>query len=250
MNSRFVNFISNCKLKLHQRRHYQIAVVLGGLLLLLTVGEIGLNIWVRQALRQSLVKQPGPDTHLQARIEWLSPADLMAGRIRQLKLQGSHCQVSGIKLESLRIDCRGFTFDLKRLLKERQLLLKAIAPTIITAQITEAAATAYFVARYGQFQPRITFLPGRLRVSGATEVFGKNVVLSLEGLVHTVQPKKLRFYPQRLQIAGHPVSTGFLKYIGDRIPLEIDVLQEWPLQIANITLQKGKVVLQIEEIRF
>jgi hypothetical protein len=243
----FANFISTCKLKIRQQRRYQIAAVLVGLLLLIKFSEIGLNLWVRQAIRQSLVQEPRPNTRLEAKLEWLSLGDLMTGRIRKVKLKGYQCQVSGVKLQQLQINSNGLTLDLKVLLNEKQFLIKSIARTEITVQITEAVATEYLADQYNRFNPQIFFLPGRLRVTGATEAFGKTVPLYLEGLLHPVQPKTLRFYPEQFQIANRSVSRKFLRYLGDRIPLEIEVLQAWPLQIKGLTLQKGIVVLQIRE---
>jgi hypothetical protein len=244
----FIHFLNACKLKIRRQRSYQIAAVIIGLLLLLKIIEVGLNLWVRQALRQSLTRDPGPDTRLEAKVEWLSLGDLIAGRFRRVKLKGYQCRVSGVRLQQLRLDSNGLSLDLKVLLKEEQFLIKSISRTQIMARITEAAATAYFAAKYHQFKPRITFLPGRLRVSGVTEAFGKTVPLHLEGLLQTTQPKTLRFYPEQLQIAHRLVSRNFLKYLGDRIPLEIEVLQDWPLKIEDLTLQQGHVVLLIREI--
>jgi hypothetical protein len=239
--------IGDFKLKLRQRRSYQIAVVLIGLLLLLKIAEIGLNLWVRQAIRQSLVREPKPETRLEATIEWVALGDLLAGRLRKINLKGYQCQVGEVKLQQLLVDSSGLILDLNVLLKEKQFLFKSISRTQIVARISEAAATEYFAVKYNQFKPQIAFLPGRLRVTGATEAFGKTVPLYLEGLLQTIQPKMLRFYPEKLQIANRSVSRNFLKYLGDRIPLEIEVLQAWPLQIKNLTLQKGIVVLQIRE---
>jgi hypothetical protein len=244
----FIRFLSVCKLKIRQRRSYQIAAVLIGLLLLLKITEVGLNLWVRQALRQSLTQDPGPDTRLEAKIEWLSLGDLMAGRFRRVKLKGYQCRVSGVRLQQIQLDSSGLSLDLKVLLKEEQFFIKSISRTQIMVQITEAAATAYLAARYHQFKPQITFLPGRLQVTGVTEALGKTVPLRLEGLLQNAQPKTLRFYPEQLQIAHRWVSRNFLKYLGDRIPFEIEVLQAWPLQIEDLSLQKGFVTLQIREI--
>jgi hypothetical protein len=246
--AKFTDFINICRPKFWKGRYRKITVALIGFLVILIFSEIGLNLWVRQALRQSLVREPIPDTRLELQTEWLSLGDLLTGQIRKVKMYGFHCQISGVRVQQLQVDCSGLTVDLPVLLKDRLIVLKAISRTRITARITEAAATAYLEAKYPQFKPEITFWPDRLRVIAATEAFGKMVSLHLEGLLHVIQSKTLRFYPQQFRVANHRVASGFLKYIGDRIPLEIEVLKEWPLQIKALSLQKGILVLQIEEM--
>jgi hypothetical protein len=243
----FTDFINTCLLKLWKRRYRKITLAIIGFLVLLICSEIGLNLWVRQALRRSLVREPGPDTRLELKADWVSLGDLLTGKIRKVKINGSHCQISGVRVQQLWVDCSGLTVDLPVLLKDRLIVFKAISRTLISARITERAATAYFEAKYPRFKPELTFWPDRLRVSAAADAFGKTVTLHLEGLLHTIQPKTLRFYPQQLRVANHGVSPSFLKYIGDRIPLEIEVLQEWPLQVKALTLEKGILVLEIEE---
>jgi hypothetical protein len=198
---------------------------------------------LRQAVRQSLLKDSGPEARLEVHLEWLSLGDLSAGKIRQVKIQGYQCRIGGIELQQLRIDSSGLILNLPMLLKEKQFVLQAISRMRLVAFITETAAT-----EYQEFQPRIAFFEDRLQVTGKTEVLGKIVPLQLEGLVRITPPKTLRFYPKQLQVANHSISANFLKYLSDRIPLETEVLRIWPLQVTALTLKPGIVVLKLREM--
>jgi hypothetical protein len=246
----FVGFINDVKLKIRQRRSYQIAAVIIGLLLLLKLAESGLNLLVRRAFYQSLIQESGPDTRVQAQVARMSLGDLMAGRFHKIILNGTYCRVNGVKLKRLLIDSAGFTLDLNVLFSEKQLLFKAIGRTMITAVITETAVTEYFGTKYSRFKPRINFTPGRLGITGETDVWGKVVPLQLEGLLQINPPKTLRFYPERLQVANRSVSRNFLKFLGDRVPLETTVLEKWPFQIKTLTLKQGLIEIVMAEIGF
>jgi hypothetical protein len=244
----FAGFINDVIFKIRQRRGYQILAVFFGLLFLLKLAEIGLNLWVRQALYQSLIQEPGPGTRVETQVAWMSLRDLRAGRLRKIRLKGEECRVDGVKLKRVIIDSDGFTLDLDVLFREKQLLFKAINRTSITATITEMAATEYLIQKYGRFKPKIHFISDRLSVAGEAEVWGKMMPVQLEGLLRINPPKTLRFYPERLQVANRSVSRNFLKLLGDRVPLETMVLETWPFQIKSLALKQGLVEIVMAEM--
>lgn len=248
MRGFFLNLMEAVKVQLWRGKGKKIILCLIGLFLVLKVTELGLNLWVRQVLRQSLLETSDPDTRLEAKVKWLSLSDFMAGRIRSIKLRGFRCRIGGIKLKQLQIDTDGFILDLNVLLQEKQFLIKKISPTVIQAQIDETAATEYFYLKYPHLKPTISFAPDRLKVTGEVETFGNLVPIRLEGKLQIIQPKTLRFYPEVLRISERFVPESFLKLIGNQVPLEVTVLRTWPLQIQNLTLQRKILALTIREI--
>jgi len=102
--------------------------------------------------------------------------------------------------------------------------------------------------KYPHVKPAINFAPDRLKVTGEVETFGNLVPIRLEGQLQIIQPKTLRFYPEVLRISERSVPGTFLKLIGNQIPLEVTVLQTWPVQIQNLTLREGILALTIREI--
>jgi len=133
----FVDWMKIVRTQLRRGRKTKIIWCLIGLFLVLKITELGLNLWVRQALPQSLIETTDLDTRIEAKVEWLSLADFMAGRIRSIQLRGFQCRISGVKLKQLQVDSDGFTLDLNVLLKEKQFLFKKIAHTVIQAQVDE-----------------------------------------------------------------------------------------------------------------
>lgn len=245
--NRLISCWNILRAKIRQNRHYQIGMAVFGLLILLWGTEIGLNLQVRHALQASLIKQAGPDTRATVHLQWLSLMDMVKGKIGKLSLEGVECRVGRIKLKQLRIDSAGLVLDPKVLLTEKRLLLHSILRTEIQAVVSDTAATEYFNQDYGHLKPVIRFEPGRLKVTGETEFLGQTVPLQLDGLLQVQAPRTLRFYPEQLQISHRSVSRSLLKLVGDQIPLAVEVLQEWPVQIKELRLEKGLLVLKLRE---
>ncbi|HEY8464965.1 MAG TPA: hypothetical protein VIM29_13320 [Bacillota bacterium] len=244
----FIKLVHDFRTKIRQERKFKAVLVLLGLLLLLKLTELGLNLWVRQALRESLGETADSTTRLELKLEWLSLADLIAGRIRKIDLTGYRCTVGGIELQRLRVVSDGFRLDLNSLLQERDLYFKLMAPTEITAEISQTVATRYFREKYPHFKPKIGFVPERLQLSGAAKVLDQEVPLFLEGQLQIIQPKTVRFFPEHLEISGREVPSEFLKFIANQFPLEVMVLPTWPLQLKGLTLREGVLSLAIREI--
>jgi hypothetical protein len=222
--------------------------VLAGLLLLWFMVEFGLNLWVRSALRHSLLRDSISGRVRIERFDWLSPGDLLGGRVKSIKLDCDDCNIGEINFDHLHVDSRGFRLDPVKLLLEKKLVLISLNPTSITARVTAIAATDFLFHRYASFKPEVEFFSDGLRVGGETEFWENRVPVLLSGRLAVNSPKTIRFFPEKLSISGRQAPRDFLRFLGGQIPLEIPVLHDWPLQISDLKLEPGILIVTMREM--
>jgi hypothetical protein len=222
--------------------------VLGVLILLFFMIESGLNLWVRSALRHSLLQDSESGRVRIEKFDWLTPGDLLSGRFKPLKLDCWNCRVGAIAFEQLHVDSQGFRLDPLKLLFEKKLILISMDSTLITARITDKAATDYLMRDFAAFGPKVEFIPGGITVTGETEFWQNRVKVRLSGGLTLSSPRMIRFFPERLNISGRQVPRDFLRYISGRIPLEVAVLQDWPFQITQLKLEPGTLIMVMREM--
>jgi hypothetical protein len=222
--------------------------VLSVLIFLFFMIESGLNLWVRSALRHSLLQDSESGRVRIEKFDWLTPGDLLSGRFKPLKLDCWNCRVGAIAFEQLHVDSQGFRLDPLKLLFEKKLILISMDSTLITARITDKAATDYLMRDFAAFGPKVEFIPGGITVTGETEFWQNRVKVWLSGGLTLSSPRMIRFFPERLNISGRQVPRDFLRYISGRIPLEVAVLQDWPFQITQLKLEPGTLIMVMREM--
>ncbi len=223
-------------------------IILTVVFLCLGVLECWLNIKVRKDLRQSLGWGNGPQVKIEAHINWLSLVDVLKGRVGRLRIDAQNCLISNLHFTELHLVNKGFTFNFPLLLKEHQLELIHVGRTRIQALIRTSDFNDYVNLFYPQFKPRIKINPGEVFFSGEARILGKTVPLELSGSLKIISPKKLRFYPTYLAISGRSAPTNFLNFVGSQLPLEFELMREWPLMITNISLERDAALLKFQEI--
>lgn len=226
----------------------KIVVVTVSIIALLLIVEVVLNLWVRQSLRRAFITLPEPDTKIDASINWISIFDFKNGRIRQLRVKGWNCTLSELKFKELSVVSKGFQFDLNSLVRDQQLVFNTIGATEVKAVITAASLTEYLKIRYPDLKPVITIEADNLRYIGELEALGRPISIQVEGGLQVSGFKKLRFYPQKMQVLNHRIPNSLLKFIGTQLPIEFAVLEEWPLKITNFSLSKGLMRIVLNEI--
>ncbi len=219
---------------------------IGGFMLGVLIAEIGLNLWVRSALRANLLDQNGR-TRLEASLAWLSLPKLIRGEVDAVKVKGADCRINDLRLSQLRIESSGFRFDLPLLLRERQLRITALNRTRLSARLTETALGDYLNLCYPGYNLGVGMLADRLRLTGIAEIFGSKVPVLLEGGLSTTGPRELRFYPDRLLVGGRSVGQSLLQFVGDQIPLEFSLLERWPVTLSRLSLRPGYLELAWRE---
>jgi hypothetical protein len=247
------SIIGMIRRKIRKFRNFRISVkscslVLTGLLLLFFTVEFGLNLWVRSALRRSLLQDSESGRVRIEKFDWLTPGDLLSGRFKPLKLDCWNCRIGAIAFEQLHVDSQGFRLDPLKLLVEKKLSLFDLDSTSITARITAKAATDYLRRDFAAFGPKVEFIPGGITVTGETELWQNRVKVRLSGGLTLSSPRMIRFFPERLNISGRQVPRDFLRYISGRIPLEVAVLQDWPFQITRLKLEPGTLIMVMREM--
>jgi hypothetical protein len=211
--------------------------------------ELVLNFQVRTSLRESLGWGSGPQVKITAHLNWLSLKDVLEGRISWVRIDGENCIISNLRFAKLHLENQGFIFKLPVLFKERRLEFVHVNKTNIQAIVTASAFSDYLNLYYPQFQPLVKITPGTLIISGQAQIFKSIVPIKLAGALKIVSFKNLRFYPTRLFISGQGVPSHFLRFVGDQIPLQFSLMENWPLEIGTVNLKDGYVAMSFREIR-
>jgi hypothetical protein len=149
----------------------------------------------------------------------------------------------------LEIESEGITFELPVLLKEKRFQVTRIHRTRIKAAITENAFQEYLTSAYSELAPQIKIVGPGIQLSARALVFGNSLPVVLEGRLGVSGPKKLRFIPERLMVAGRPVVSSFIQLISKQIPLEFSIMNEWPLEITEVHLEQGVLFLSLKELK-
>ncbi len=223
-------------------------IILTAIFLCLGAFECWLNFKVRQDLRDSLGWGSGSQVKIKAHLNWLSLVDVLKGRVGWVRIDAQNCLISNLRFAELHLVNEGFTFNLPLLFEKHQLELIHLSKTRIQTLIRASDFSDYVNLFYPQFKPRIKIIPGTVAFSGEARIFGKTVPMELTGFMKILPPKKLRFYPTHLMISGHSASANFLKLVGTRLPLEFELMSEWPLALTSIDLKNSLVVLNLKEM--
>ena len=220
-----------------------------GTILAIFILEFSLNMWIRASLRKGLSRDLSSTTKIMTAISWLSLDDFFHGRVRWVKINAQNCRVGDLRYAGLQIDNRGFVCNLSKLLRRKELEFISLNQTTVAATIGETALQDYFNLFYPGTGLTLKILPEKWRLSATTEIFGNRVLAQLDGKIAIASEKSLRFYPERLIIAGRVVPRDFLKFIGNQIPLEFSIMERWPLRITGIRLGEGVVFIKFREVR-
>ncbi len=222
-------------------------VGVAALLVLVVALEFGLNLWVRSALRTSLIDLE-TNSQIDADLSWFTFGDLAQGRVRFAKVRCTNCKISDLSLANLDIASQGFRFDLPLLLRRRALRFLELRPTIVKASLTDKALSNYLRLKYPEYNLDINILPDRVRLTGVAAVFGNTVPLLLEGNVAPVGTKSIRFYPEKLLVSGRSMGSTVLKYLGEQVPLEFPLLAQLPLRLSSLRLKPGGLELSWRDL--
>lgn len=236
-----------CRLRIHIQGHKGIWIVAG--ILILGIGlELGLNLWLRSALRREFIAPGSGAYRLDARISWLNLMDLASGKVKWIRIKAKDCLVSELVYQSLEIDNQGLDVDLPRLLTKRELVIENIATTRVRGVIGERGLTDYLRLKYSQYQPEVRMLPGQIQVFGDVNLFGAATRVQVAGGLKASGPKTLRFFPEQVQIATRNVPRELLEFISTQLPLAFSLMENWPLQILKFTLGDQAMTIELMEI--
>lgn len=223
-------------------------MVLTAFFLCLGAFECWLNFKVRQDLRDSLGWGNRSDVKIEAHLNWLSLTDIIQGRVGHLQINAQNCLINNLRFAELHLINKGFTFNFPLLFKEHKLELIHLGQTRIQALIRASDFSDYVNLFYPQFKPMIRMIPGTLILSGEARIFGKTVPMELTGLLKILPPKKLRFYPTHLRISKRSAPPELLNFVGSKLPLEFELMSDFPLAITAIDLGRDTAVLSFKEI--
>ncbi len=230
------------------QKYFKAGIVgIATLLVLLVALEFGLNLWVRTALRTSLIDLE-TNSQISADLSWFTFGDLAQGRVRFAKVRCTNCKISDLSLSNLDIDSQGFRFDLPLLLRRRELRFLELRQTTVQASLTDKALSRYLRLNYPEYNLDINILPDRVRLTGVAAVFGNTVPLLLEGNVAPVGTKNIRFYPDKLLVSGRSMGSSVLKFLGEQVPLEFPLLAKLPLRLNSLRLKPGGLELSWRDL--
>lgn len=227
---------------------YRTFWIVAGVLILGAGLELGLNLWLRTSLRRQFIAQGGPGYRFEARISWMNLLDLATGKVNRIWVKAEDCLISELQYQSLEIDNQGIDFDLPRLLTQKTIVFENIETTRVRGVVNEQALTEYLRLKYPQYQPEVRMLPGRIEVSGDVRLFGTATRVRVAGGLKANGPKTLRFFPEQVQIAARKVPGELLEVISTQLPLEFSLMENWPLQILEITIAEKTMAIELMEI--
>lgn len=217
-----------------------------GIFLVVSIAEIGLNLWVRSVLRRELIEAPGRKSQITTHIGWLSMRTLLAGKVNQISVKANNCLLKDLRYAELRIDCQGFWFDVAKMFQEKSLVIIGMEPTQIIGVIDEQALNEYLDMRYPEIDSDLQIKSGGLILSGWASIFSKRVLIELEGDLKAISARQLRFYPTKLIIANQKVSGALLRVAGEQLPIEFGIMEGWPLKISGLTVGENRIQLTME----
>lgn len=225
-----------------------IIIISVGLITLLLMIECGLNWWVRNGLHRSLAADRARGTEIASQMSWLGLGDILAGRVNRFRVNARDCALNNLRYSRLEIDSQGFRFNLRVLLKEKRLKILEMKKTLINGIIEEAALNEYLNLRYPEYQSSVKIKTGGLILSGSAHILNQVIPVQLEGDLKVISEKKLRFYPTRLWIAKNSVSGSLLRIVGEQVPLEFGIMEDWPLKMSAFKLDDQKIMVTMEEL--
>jgi hypothetical protein len=224
-----------------------IILITTGVILCLLMTEIGMNYWVCSSIRRQLIAAAPMESRATVNTGWISISDFFAGKINYISIDAQNSILNDLRYSRLTMDCRGFWFDLPKLVKERRLIILRMGPTQIFATVDETALNEYLDLRYPDFNSNLQVRKGGVILSGWAPVFNKLVPIELEGDLKAISEKYIRFYPTRLLIAGQKVSGALLKIVSEQLPIEFEIMKGWPLKISGLSLDENKIELTMED---
>lgn len=219
-----------------------------GLIMLLLVIEWGLNFGIRSGIHRSLAADPTGKTEISLHVSWLGLGDILAGKVNRVHINARDCLVNNLRYARLEIDSQGFQFNLKTLLKQKRLQILKMDQTRIEGVIAENDLNDYLHFRYPEYNSSVKIKPGRLILTGSARVFNQIIPIQLEGDLKAISEKRLRFYPTSLVIAEREISGSLLRIVSEQVPLEFEVMEDWPLQLSDFRLEAERIKVSMEEI--
>lgn len=222
--------------------------IIAGIFLMIILLEVGLNFWMRSLLSHQFIENGGTGFQLQASMGWMKLTDFVRGKVKRIHLESENCIISGLRYHYLRINNEWLDFDLPLLIQKKELRLEQIGKTKVEGIINETALSEYLNAKYPEFQPKTVIVPGRVRISGKVSIFGRLTDIMLEERMEASGPKTIRFFTESLAIDGRQVPEDLVKLITTQIPLNFSVMEDWPLKITKLQLNKEQVEIHLEEM--
>jgi hypothetical protein len=226
----------------------QAGMVMMTLMIVILTLETGLNLWIRSALTAGLHKGNDPDIQVNTSISWLGIKDLLQGRVGWIRMNARNCKINNLKYSRFQLDNQGFSFNLPVLLKEGSLQITTIQTTQIKAVISEKALEDYLNLEHPGYGLGVGILADKILIRGRIFFLGNKVPVEFEGGFTNNSTKMIRFHPLKLSIANHPVSYGLLELIGNQLPLEFPIMEDWPLRITQIRLTEGNLSISLREL--
>lgn len=199
-----------------------------------------MNYWIRSSIRRQLITVD-PNSRATVKTGWISIGDFFAGKVNYISIDAQNSVLNDLRYSKLIMDCRGFWFDLPKLLKERRLIVPRMGPTQISATVDETALNEYLDLRYPVLNSNLRLRKGGVILSGWAFIFDNRVSIELEGELKAISDKHLRFFPTRLIIAGRKITGTLLKIVGEQLPMEFEIMEGWPLKINRFIIKDRKI---------
>lgn len=205
-----------------------------------------MNYWLRLSIRRQLIAATPMVSRVTVNTGWIGISDFFAGKVNYISINAQNSILNDLRYSRLTMDCRGFWFDLPKLLKERSLKILRMGPTQIFAIVDETALNEYLDLHYPDLNSDLRVRKGGVILSGWAFIFNNRVSIELEGELKAITEKYLRFFPTRLIIAGRKITGTLLKIVGEQLPMEFEIMEGWPLKINSFNIEDRKIEITMK----
>lgn len=205
-----------------------------------------MNYWLRLSIRRQLIAATPMVSRVTVNTGWIGISDFFAGKVNYISINAQNSILNDLRYSRLTMDCRGFWFDLPKLLKERSLKILRMGPTQIFAIVDETALNEYLDLHYPDLNSDLRVRKGGVILSGWAFIFNNRVSIELEGELKAITEKHLRFFPTRLIIAGRKITGTLLKIVGEQLPMEFEIMEGWPLKINSFNIKDRKIEITMK----
>jgi hypothetical protein len=187
----------------------------------------------------------GPAERYQVRLIGTRDADIVAGRIRHIEIDGYHIRAGGqIDIESLHADLLNLHYHAP------PGETVSVGESQLEIRFSQQALNDYLKRQHPESQPEITLNHGSVTLTGYLDLLGVPTPLTTTGRLEVVDHEKLIYRAETVQLTRDPARAEDAGGIGpDYVEKHLNPLLNvghlhLPLHLDAIEIEPGHLVVQ------
>jgi hypothetical protein len=172
---------------------------------------------------------------------------MIFGKLDYFKVDGENILIGDVPFSHVFIEMRGITFTTRELMVERELNIKALKESNVTALITEEDLNSYFQSKNPSLKNfRVTLEP-RPKIDGDVEIIGFKLNIVVEGRFIVENGTKIKFIPEKFSVEDTQVPRVLLNQLVNEWDLSIDLCEvPIPFRINYLKVEDGTILITSE----